>query len=63
MSTQREREAARDAAAFDQICQSRPLKPPPLPMRNDTRTAGAIELANEIRAGHFEPCGESWHLT
>ena len=63
MSTQREREAARDALAFDRICAARPLKPPPLPQHNDTRTAGAIELANEIRAGHFDPGhGESWHI-
>lgn len=53
MSTFKQRETAEAAAALDAILAARPLVPPPLPAHNDTRTAGAIVLANEIREGHF----------
>jgi hypothetical protein len=43
----------RAIAAIDAMHASRPLKPPPLP-RNLTRaSAGARELAREIRAGEY----------
>ena len=45
----------RDAAELDRICAARPLVPPPLPKHNDTRTAGALALAKEIRLGDYEP--------
>ena len=49
------REELADAAELDRICAARPLKPPPLPRDNHTRSAGAIELAREIRAGEYLP--------
>jgi hypothetical protein len=48
-------EPAAAVAAFDQICAARPLKPPPLPKHNDTRSTGAIALAKEIRLGDYLP--------
>lgn len=46
------REALRD---LERICAARPLKPPPFPDPHDTRSAGAIALAKEIRLGDYEP--------
>jgi hypothetical protein len=43
------------AAELDAITAARPLKPPPLPKENPTRTAGAAELAREIRKGSYQP--------
>jgi hypothetical protein len=44
------------AAALDRMCAARPLKPPAMPnLANRTRSAGAIELAREIRAGVYTP--------
>lgn len=54
-------ERAEAVAAFDAMCRpveqggQRPLKPPPLPKHNDTRTAGAYALAKAIRLGEYEP--------
>ena len=55
------REEIDATAELDRICRpvddggQRPLKPPPLPKHNDTRTAGAAELAREIRRGTYTP--------
>lgn len=51
----RRREELDDAAAFDRMCAARPLTPPPLPRENNTRSAGALELAREIRRGEYVP--------
>ena len=49
------REEVDAAAELDRMCAGRPLRPPPLPKHNDTRTAGAAELAREIRRGTYTP--------
>ncbi len=49
----RNRRAA--AAAIDRMWATRPLRPPPLPLAAHRATAGALELAREIRAGHYRP--------
>ncbi len=51
----RRREELDAAAELDRICAARPLKPPPLPRDNYTRSSGAIELAREIRRGSYTP--------
>lgn len=51
----RRADAVRDAHALDAICAARPLRAPALPRDNDTRTAGALALAKEIRRGKYEP--------
>jgi len=44
------------AAALDRVCAARPLKPPRLlESDNHTRSAGALELAREIRRGSYTP--------
>jgi hypothetical protein len=44
------------AAELDRMCAARPLKPPALVARDlRYRSAGAIELAREIRAGVYTP--------
>jgi hypothetical protein len=52
----RRREELEAAADFDRICASRPLTPPPLRSSAPlARSAGAIELAREIRQGTYTP--------
>jgi hypothetical protein len=51
----RRREEIDAAAELDRMCAARPLKPPPLPAENHTRSAGALELAREIRRGTYTP--------
>jgi hypothetical protein len=53
--TLKRREEINAAAEFDRICAARPLKPPPLPQHNETRSAGARALAKEIRLGDYTP--------
>ena len=55
MASLRDRQIKADAAQFDAMCEARPLKPPPTPSAsNPVRRTGEIELAAEIRAGHYE---------
>lgn len=42
-----------DAAAFDAMCARASKTPPPLPKVGDTRTAGAVALAKEVRKGRY----------
>ncbi len=52
----RRREEIDAAAELDRMCAARPLKPPSLPNHsNTTRSAGALELAREIRRGTYTP--------
>jgi hypothetical protein len=51
----RRREEIDAAAAYDRMVAARPLRPPPMPKHSDTRSAGACELAREIRRGSYEP--------
>jgi hypothetical protein len=52
----RRREELEAAADFDRMCESRPMKPPPLRASAPLiRSAGAIELAREIRRGTYTP--------
>ena len=52
----RRREEIDAAAELDRICAARPLKPPRvLETDNHTRSAGALELAREIRRGSYVP--------
>jgi len=51
----RRREELEAAAALDAICAARPLRPPPLRRVLTTRSAGARELAAEIRRGSYTP--------
>ncbi len=49
------REELEAAAELDRICAARPLKPPPLRSVPQGRSAGAIDLAREIRRGTYTP--------
>jgi hypothetical protein len=50
------REELEAAAEFDRMCEARPLKPPPMAARDlRYRSAGAVELACEIRSGSYTP--------
>jgi hypothetical protein len=40
-----------DVAVFDAMCAARPLSPPPLRVTTPTRTAGALALESDRRAG------------
>lgn len=52
----RRREELDAAAELDRMCAARPLKPPRvLVSHNHTRSAGALELAREIRRGSYTP--------
>lgn len=52
----RRREELDASAAYDRMCKARPLKPPRLlEPDNHTRSAGALELAREIRRGSYTP--------
>ncbi len=52
----RRREEIDAAAELDRMCAARPLKPPRLlESTNNTRSAGALELAREIRRGSYTP--------
>ncbi len=52
----RRREEIDAAAELDCMCAARPLKPPRLlESDNHTRSAGATELAREIRRGSYVP--------
>lgn len=52
----RRREELNAAAELDRVCAARPLKPPRLLEHdNHTRSAGALELAREIRRGSYTP--------
>lgn len=52
----RRREEIDAAAEFDRMCATRPLKPPrTLERDTNTRSAGALALARDIRLGAYTP--------
>lgn len=53
--TNKQRETRNAVAELARISAARPLRPPPFPNHHDTRSAGAIALAAEIREGSYEP--------
>lgn len=56
MARQRGGQALDASAAYDRLCASRPLKPPRyLEQDRPTRSAGALELAREIRRREYLP--------
>ena len=42
------------ARAYDSMCASRPLKPPPMRLNTARASAGAVELAKEKRTGVYD---------
>jgi hypothetical protein len=48
-------ERKRAAEAYDALVAARPLRPPPGRLAPPTMTAGAAQLAREIRAGTYTP--------